>query len=194
MHPAVQLICRCSDPTQAYSDSTPWISTPPPGLTPQLAGALAVGCIWVGDMQREMESAVRVLAVDHVHAFGRFLIACFCLNSDRITARIGDSPPDSGTGSAPWPDGKAAPHPGAARETQLKKKSSGMARRTREAPDPHPLPDRTPWPPRNANGRYSARRSDRRYCFGLLATMGMVRCTFPVFGSTVSVSSTAATS
>ena len=36
MHPAVQLTCRWSDPTQAYLDSSPWISTPPPGLTPNL--------------------------------------------------------------------------------------------------------------------------------------------------------------
>jgi hypothetical protein len=34
-----------------------------------------------------MESAVRVLAVDYVLAFGRFLIACFCLSTDRITAQ-----------------------------------------------------------------------------------------------------------
>ena len=27
-------------------------------------------------------------------------------------------------------------------------------------PDPYPLPDRSPWPPRNASGRHSARRSD----------------------------------
>ena len=36
LHPAVQLTCRWSDPTQAYLDSSPWISTPPPGLTPSL--------------------------------------------------------------------------------------------------------------------------------------------------------------
>ncbi|MCU1307400.1 MAG: hypothetical protein JWN45_2095 [Acidobacteriaceae bacterium] len=40
-----------------------------------------------GDVQRKMESAVRVFAVDDVLAFGCFLIARLCLSANRITAQ-----------------------------------------------------------------------------------------------------------
>jgi len=53
----------------------------------QLAGAFAVGSIWVGDMQRKMESAVRVFAVDGVLAFGRFLVASLRLRTHWITTQ-----------------------------------------------------------------------------------------------------------
>ena len=63
-------------------------------------------------------------------------------------------------------DGKAAPHPGAARNAnpQLKEKTLRMRRRRTRAPTPtlRPLPDRSPWHPRNAKGSYSAQWPDRR--------------------------------
>ena len=44
MHPAVQLTCRWSDPTQAYLDSSPWISTPPPDSPPTCVPVLDHQC------------------------------------------------------------------------------------------------------------------------------------------------------
>jgi len=55
-------------------------------------------------------------------------------------------------------DGKAAPHPGAASKTQLKKKllrASQATPKPEHLPDTHPLPDRSPWLPKNANGTHS---------------------------------------
>jgi hypothetical protein len=79
-----------------------------------------------------------------------------------IRTRIGgSSPPDSGTDRHPA-DGKAAPHPGAANTStaRLKEKTPRTPGNPSAYPDPHTLPDRSPWPPRNASGSYSARKSD----------------------------------
>lgn len=69
--------------------------------------------------------------------------------------------PESGS---PPQTAKAAPQTGAARTQPMAKEKTLRTPRQPEhlPPDPHPLPDRPPWPPRNASNTYSAWRSDRR--------------------------------
>ena len=89
--------------------------------------------------------------------------------------------PGFGTGSARRQRPRHSP---ARPETAAKEK---ILRDSPENHDPHPLPDRSPSTPWKRTAGTLVSGQDRGYCFGLLATMGMVRCKFPVFGSTVSV-------
>src|ERR1700678_783113 len=54
---------------------------------PQLARPFSISSVWIRDVKGEMESAVRVFAVDDVLAFGRFLVARFNLWPNRIAAQ-----------------------------------------------------------------------------------------------------------
>src|SRR5208283_4462552 len=51
----------------------------------QLARPFSISSVWIRDVKGEMESAVRIFAVDDVLAFGRFLVAYFNLRANRIT-------------------------------------------------------------------------------------------------------------
>jgi len=52
----------------------------------EFAGSFAVRSIWVRDVKRKVKSAMRILAVNDVFAFGRFLVANSRLRSNRIAA------------------------------------------------------------------------------------------------------------
>ena len=53
-------------------------------IDPGIMRPLPVGGIWIGDMQGKMEPTLRVLLIDHIFAFRRFVVALPLLGSARF--------------------------------------------------------------------------------------------------------------